>query len=651
MANPLASLLPQGILQFTDGNGAPLSGGSVTFYVPNTTTLKTVWADPGEVVALANPVPLDSAGRPQSGSSEVEIYGSGQYSMLVKDAYGNTIYGPVLTQDPLSLAEAILPSLSGYIPSVANIAALRTNASGAATIFVQGYTTAGDGGGGFFNLGTTATDNACTIIVSANGTYYLDTLGQPLSILQLGAVGNGATSDSPAFSLLATALPNGGTVVLPPGKNFYIATTVTVPTGVTIQGPYGYIGEVAASHAANIPWAEFVTITINSAASVGMGASSCLTGCLVYRYGMTFPTTSSTGFAGTAFVPDGDNVMFRNSLIMGFYLAINSNGFDRIMIEDMCFDNNNNINILNSNDTAKIIRCHAWPFSADSPSQTGLTRSGSNINVESSTDAIMITDCFSYGYLYGFLLADAQGATLTDCDADGFANTSGSGFQIEGTGANSRAQLMGCQAYNQQSGIFFSNTGGAELLVSDCTVAGCGTALAVNPGAVGTIRLHGSNLNSSTFGVLIESATVAMDIDDNAITGIANNPITATAATANVNIGTNNRFGDLGDATAGLSVTTSTIVLFSITPAGSVLALPVVGNTFSVTAGQNFGTLGGIWAGRQVTLVFQGVTQVFSATGAVTDMALSGGTTYTTGANSTLTLVHTGVQWYEVARG
>ena len=36
-----ATLLPNGMQQFVDGNGVPLAGGSVAFYVPNTLTQKT----------------------------------------------------------------------------------------------------------------------------------------------------------------------------------------------------------------------------------------------------------------------------------------------------------------------------------------------------------------------------------------------------------------------------------------------------------------------------------------------------------------------------------------------------------------------------------------------------------------------------------
>jgi hypothetical protein len=86
-----AAILPLGRTQFLDNNGVPLAGGSVTFYVPGTNTLKDTWQDPYENTLNTNPVLLDAAG-------SAIIYGSGQYTMLVQDVNGNIIY-EALTAD------------------------------------------------------------------------------------------------------------------------------------------------------------------------------------------------------------------------------------------------------------------------------------------------------------------------------------------------------------------------------------------------------------------------------------------------------------------------------------------------------------------------------------------------------------------------
>lgn len=78
-------LLPNAEQQFFDDNGVPLALGTVTFYIPSTTTPKDTWADANGNVLNANPLTLDAAGR-------AVIWGSGAYRQIVKDSLGNTIW-------------------------------------------------------------------------------------------------------------------------------------------------------------------------------------------------------------------------------------------------------------------------------------------------------------------------------------------------------------------------------------------------------------------------------------------------------------------------------------------------------------------------------------------------------------------------------
>jgi hypothetical protein len=74
--------------QFVDANGAPLSGGTVTTYIPGTTTTVTTYQDASGQTANTNPITLDNLG-------SASIWWSGLIRMVVKDAAGNQIYDQV----------------------------------------------------------------------------------------------------------------------------------------------------------------------------------------------------------------------------------------------------------------------------------------------------------------------------------------------------------------------------------------------------------------------------------------------------------------------------------------------------------------------------------------------------------------------------
>jgi Phage Tail Collar Domain len=85
-----AALLPNAEQQYFNNNGQPLASGSVTYYVPGTTTLKTTWQNSNQTVNNTNPVNLDIGGKGI-------MYGQGSYRQVVQDNLGNTIWDQVTT--------------------------------------------------------------------------------------------------------------------------------------------------------------------------------------------------------------------------------------------------------------------------------------------------------------------------------------------------------------------------------------------------------------------------------------------------------------------------------------------------------------------------------------------------------------------------
>ena len=84
-----ATLLPNAKQQYLDDSGNPVASGSVGYYIPSTSTLKTVWQDGNKTTPQTNPVPLDAAGRPQPAG---QTYGDGCYRQVVKDSDSITVW-------------------------------------------------------------------------------------------------------------------------------------------------------------------------------------------------------------------------------------------------------------------------------------------------------------------------------------------------------------------------------------------------------------------------------------------------------------------------------------------------------------------------------------------------------------------------------
>lgn len=130
------TLLPNGEQQFIDNNGSPLASGTVTFYVPGTTTLKNTWSNSSQTILNTNPVVLDSGGR-------AVIYGSGAYRQVVKDQNGNVIWDQ-LTSDTSSASNLGWGATSSGTANTQTISSgTFTGVDGQTLYFLAGYTNTG----------------------------------------------------------------------------------------------------------------------------------------------------------------------------------------------------------------------------------------------------------------------------------------------------------------------------------------------------------------------------------------------------------------------------------------------------------------------------------------------------------------------------
>lgn len=131
----MATILPLAETQFNDALGVPLAGGSVHFYMPNTTTPKATYQDANQTVANSNPVILDSAGR-------AIIFGSGAYRQVVYDANGNLIWDQTTSESvvgQVSFGGTSTGSANAQIVSAGTF----SGADGSTINFVAGFTNTG----------------------------------------------------------------------------------------------------------------------------------------------------------------------------------------------------------------------------------------------------------------------------------------------------------------------------------------------------------------------------------------------------------------------------------------------------------------------------------------------------------------------------
>ena len=224
------AILPNGMTQFSDGNGAPYAGGRVYMYVPLTTTPKATYQDPFGHTPNSNPITLDANGRGV-------IWGNGEYRQVLQDLNGVVVWDQLTYASPAGTsggasgaiwygtatgtANAITlatPSgfvatdgqTVGFIASSSNTASTTINASGYGSILVEKNTIGGPAvlAGGEIVAGNLA---YATYSASANA-FILTAALPPPGIGVATAITSGATTDLGTVSSHNASITGGTTI-------------------------------------------------------------------------------------------------------------------------------------------------------------------------------------------------------------------------------------------------------------------------------------------------------------------------------------------------------------------------------------------------------------------------------------------------------
>lgn len=209
-------LLPP-IFQFFDNNGDPLANGFVYTYAAGTTTALATYTDSTGTVAAPNPIQLNSAGRPTSGSGA--IWGSGAYKFIVKDANG------VQVGDTLD--------------NVISFAGLATSSNAYAQTF------SGDGTTTVFTASSDlGTDSKALLVSTAsglqeitqNGSFATDTLWTKGAGWTIGA------GVATAAGAISTAISQVPVLTIVAGQAYAVTYTITRSAGGLIPSIGGQNG-------------------------------------------------------------------------------------------------------------------------------------------------------------------------------------------------------------------------------------------------------------------------------------------------------------------------------------------------------------------------------------------------------------------------
>lgn len=463
-----------------DANGLPIPNAQMYFYLNETTTLATVYADEALSVPLANPVLANSSGQ----FPPIWADDANRFSVTIDAPYGppgqpfsfdnispstsasipengaDRRIGPwnAETNDPI-LTAGVGVEGQYYVVSVEGYRNVEPNPVPGDTVFWAIDDRIQFSNGAWVRVPAGVSD----VITYEDGAVekrraVTDKLRDIISAIDAPNFEFGKAVDQRANieALIADRADDGRPVELPAGQIYL--TGLEVPQGVTLRGASARPGEENVnrdySRYGTVIWLDpgddgLNTIDLNSIGAIEdvailnprleyvvmTGNTPNLT--LNQVMGIDPITTGPNAgelagvaqFAGTAITNRGNDTRVRNVLIIGFENAYVSGpeptlpfgiGPSRMVLEDVFFDCTNGIDISDCYDVPRLFRVHGWNFFTGHmgyPWQA-VKRDGIAFNFHDRCDGMQITNCFGIGWKNTYRFKDMYACHMVGCTGD-----------------------------------------------------------------------------------------------------------------------------------------------------------------------------------------------------------------------------------------
>jgi hypothetical protein len=404
-------------------------------------------------------------------------------------------------------------------------------------------------------------------------------------------------------------------------------------------------------------------IYLADAASIAMAKGCSVTNLVLIRYQTKIPAdaTEVATWTGDGIVSSADsqhNMHIEKVAIFGFAQAIRFPDVDdgdpwtgQIHISDVILDNKAGIYINGSLDVCRITNVHAWPFAsvnlagvADADKQ----RAGSAFKIDDSSDWTKFTNCFSYGYIYGWRIIAANNVSLLNCGADYTATMTGQPIGVKIEGSSSDTNIIGFQGAGLYFGINISTTAAAgsvqvtgsqfwdldasAILLDDGALSVVGNKFWNLPQAIG--------INGANAGKVVVSGNIFHTI---------------TTAVYGAHASQDQSNWAIGDDNVYISVTAIAGAGFDIPSFTDTDATPDVTGVKKWKTGNTGGAIdvtdfdGQLYAGQELIIVgADGGNSTLKHNAAF--MNLSGASDFAPPNDSVIHLVYDGTDWNEISR-